>query len=181
MAESPHVSLDEPEHSMNRHSIHIAIAAALFASLALAGCKKANDTSANQPNPAEPAATTPSGDTTPATPPPVAAPEPTAVTVTTVDLGNAIDANNRVTAPMRAFATTDTIHASVATDGPGGTLTAKWTMGDKIVDTQDKVVAPGPQITEFSVSKPDGWPAGHYKLEVMAGGNALQTREFDVK
>ena len=116
-----------------------------------------------------------------ATPPPVAAPEPTALAVTTVDLGNAVGADNRVGTPMTSFAKTDTIHASVATDGPGGNLTAKWTMGDKIVDTQDKVVPAGPQVTEFSVSKPDGWPAGHYTLQVMAGGSALQTREFDVK
>ena len=167
---------------MTRHPFHIAIAAGLLASLALAGCKKADDTSAVPPPAAgEPATTTPPGEIPPVTPPPVATPEPTALTVSTVDLGSAIDANNRVTTPMTAFAPTDTIHASVATDGPGGTLTAKWTMGDKIVDTQDKTVAAGPQITEFSVSKPDGWPAGHYTLHVMAGGNTLQTREFDVK
>jgi hypothetical protein len=169
------------ENRMTHQSLHIAIAVGLAASLALAGCKKADNTATPAPNAAEPATTTPPAETPPETPPPVAAPEPTALTVTTVDLGNAVDAGNRVAAPMTTFAKTDTIHASVATDGPGGNLTAKWTMGDKIVDTQDKVVAPGPQITEFSVSKPDGWPAGHYKLEVMAGGSALQTREFDVK
>ena len=24
----------------------------------------------------------------------------------------------------------------------------------------------GPQVTDFSISKPDGWPAGKYKVEV---------------
>jgi hypothetical protein len=118
-------------------------------------------------------------------PPPaatVAQPAPaTSVTVTTLDLGNAIGADNRIAAPTTSFSTKDTIHASVATDGPGGNLSAKWTMGDKVVDTQDKTVAAGPQVTEFSISKPDGWPAGHYTVQVSANGNVLQSRDFDVK
>jgi len=134
-----------------------------------------------------PAATTPEA-TTPAPvpmPPPaatVAQPAPaTSVTVTTLDLGNAIGADNHIATPTTSFSTKDTIHASVATDGPGGNLSAKWTMGDKVVDTQDKTVAAGPQVTEFSISKPDGWPAGHYTLQVSANGNVLQSRDFDVK
>ena len=166
---------------MNRTLIPTALAAALVAILAVAGCKKKDDTAAM------PAATTPEA-TTPAPvpmPPPaatVAQPAPaTSVTVTTLDLGNAIGADNRIAAPTTSFSTKDTIHASVATDGPGGNLSAKWTMGDKVVDTQDKTVAAGPQVTEFSISKPDGWPAGHYTVQVSANGNVLQSRDFDVK
>ena len=165
---------------MNR-TLHTVLATALVAVLAVAGCKKKDDTAAM------PAATTPEA-TTPAPvpmPPPaatVAQPAPaTSVTVTTLDLGNAIGADNRIAAPTTSFSTKDTIHASVATDGPGGNLSAKWTMGDKVVDTQDKTVAAGPQVTEFSISKPDGWPAGHYTLQVSANGNVLQSRDFDVK
>ncbi len=150
-----------------------AIAAALFATLALAGCKKKDETAMNPPV-SEPAATTP------AEPAPMPAPA-AAMTVSTVDLGSSIGADNRVASPMTSFAKTDSIHASVATDGPGGNLTAKWTMGDQVVNSQDKVVPAGPQVTEFSISKPDGWPLGHYKLQVMMDGNAVQTREFDVK
>ena len=165
---------------MNR-TLPTVLATALVAVLAVAGCKKKDDTAAM------PAATTPEA-TTPAPvpmPPPaatVAQPAPaTSVTVTTLDLGNAIGADNHIAAPMTSFGTKDIIHASVATDGPGGNLTAKWTMGDKVVDTQDKTVAAGPQVTEFSISKPDGWPAGHYTLQVSANGNVLQSRDFDVK
>jgi hypothetical protein len=165
---------------MNR-TLPTVLATALVAVLAVAGCKKKDDTAAM------PAATTPEA-TTPAPvpmPPPaatVAQPAPaTSVTVTTLDLGNAIGADNRIAAPTTSFSTKDTIHASVATDGPGGNLSAKWTMGDKVVDTQDKTVAAGPQVTEFSISKPDGWPAGHYTVQVSANGNVLQSRDFDVK
>ncbi len=165
---------------MNR-TLPTVLATALVAVLAVAGCKKKDDTAAM------PAATTPEA-TTPAPvpmPPPaatVAQPAPaTSVTVTTLDLGNAIGADNHIAAPTTSFSTKDTIHASVATDGPGGNLSAKWTMGDKVVDTQNKTVPAGPQVTEFSISKPSGWPVGHYKLEVSSAGNTLQTREFDIK
>jgi hypothetical protein len=162
---------------MKRNHLGAAIAAMLAAGIALAGCKKndtAADTAATTPPPAtnEPAAPA-MPDTTPA---------PTGITVTTVDLGNAVGTDNRVTTPATAFAGTDTIHASVATDGSGGDLTARWTYQDgQVVDTQDKTVPAGAQVTDFSISKPDGWPAGHYKLEVMNNGMVVQTREFDIK
>lgn len=162
---------------MKRQTLHLAIAAALFATLAVAGCKKkAADETATAP----PASATVAAPVETTTPPPMPA-ESSTLAVTTVDLGNAIGADNRISMPMTSFGTKDTIHASVATDGPGGDLTAKWTMGDKVVDTQNKTVAAGPQVTEFSISKPSGWPAGHYKLEVSSAGNTLQTREFDIK
>jgi len=162
---------------MNRNPLPAVLATALVGLLAIAGCKKHDETAAVPPA-NEPAATTPAP--LPETPPPAPAPA-TALTVTTLDLGNAIGADNHIAAPMTSFGTKDTIHASVATDGPGGNLTAKWTMGDKVVDTQDKTVAAGPQVTEFSISKPDGWPAGHYTLQVSANGNVVQSRDFDVK
>lgn len=161
---------------MKRNSLGAAIAAVLVAGIALAGCKK-NDTDTTT-------STSPPATTEPAAPPPMqeTAPAPTGVTVTTVDLGNAVGADNRVTTPATSFATKDTIHASVATDGAGGNLTAKWTFQDgQVVDTQDKTVPAGAQVTDFSISKPDGWPAGHYKLEVMNNGMVVQTREFDIK
>ncbi|HEY4559525.1 MAG TPA: hypothetical protein VIG54_02145 [Lysobacter sp.] len=167
---------------MKRNILGAAIAAVLVAGIALAGCKKnddanAGDTAANTP----PAATEPAA--TPATPsmPDQAAPA-TGVTVTTVDLGNAVGADNRVSAPATSFVGTDTIHASVATDGAGGDLTARWTFQDgQVVDTQDKTIPAGAQVTDFSISKPDGWPAGTYKLEVLNNGMVVQTREFQIK
>ena len=167
---------------MNRTLIPTALAAALVAILAVAGCKKKDETAATPPA-TTPAATTPAP--MPETPPPATtvppAAAPASLTVTTLDLGNAIGADNHIAAPTTSFSTKDTIHASVATDGPGGNLSAKWTMGDKVVDTQDKTVAAGPQVTEFSISKPDGWPAGHYTLQVSANGNVVQSRDFEVK
>ena len=153
---------------MIRNRISLAIAAALIATVALAGCKKKDDmatTTEPAPAPVEPA------------------PAPAATSsVLSVDLGNAVGADNKVTMASTTFATKDTIHASVATDGAGGKLNAKWTYQDgQTVDSQDKDVAAGPQTTDFSISKPDGWPAGKYKVEVSLDGAVVQSRDFEVK
>lgn len=152
------------------------LAAGLAAAVALAGCKK--DEPTLDPNAGTtPPMTEPAG---PSTPEPVA---PAAMTVTTVDLGTEVGADNRITVPASSFSAGDTIHASVATDGNvGGNLTATWTYQDgQVVDTQDKVVPAGAQTTDFSISKPDGWPAGQYKLEISTGGMVVQTREFTIQ
>ena len=78
-----------------------------------------------------------------ANPPPVATePAPTAmpdepmtdanapVRISSVDLGSEVGADNRVAAPMAVYTTSDDIHASVATDGTGGTVTTVWTFED---------------------------------------------------
>ena len=157
---------------MIRNRISLAIAAALLATVALAGCKKKDDM----------AATTPPATTEPAPAPVEPAPAPTPASVTSVDLGNAVGADNKVTTASTSFAKSDTIHASVATDGAASKLNAKWTYQDgQTVDSQDKDVAAGPQVTDFSISKPDGWPAGKYKVEISLDGAVVQSRDFEVK
>ena len=160
---------------MIRNRISLAIAAALLATVALAGCKKKDDAAMTTPPASEPAPA-------PAPTEPMPAPAPTPATVASVDLGNAVGADNKVTMASTTFATKDTIHASVATDGAGGKLNAKWTYQDgQTVDSQDKDVAAGPQVSDFSISKPDGWPAGKYKVEISLDGNVVQSRDFEVK
>ena len=158
---------------MIRNRISLAIATALIATVALAGCKKKDEATTTAPMPA-----------TVAAPAPVEpAPAPMPASVVSVDLGNAVGADNKVTTASTTFAAKDTIHASVATDGSaGGKLNAKWTYQDgQTVDSQDKDVAAGPQTTDFSISKPDGWPAGKYKVEVSLDGAVVQSRDFEVK
>jgi hypothetical protein len=117
-----------------------------------------------------------------ATAPPPAAP---AVTVTALELGNQIGADKRVTQQITAFAPKDTIYVSVVTNGaaPSVMLTAKWTYQDgQVVNESTQTIAPtGPATTEFHISKPDGWPAGAYKVEVSLNGQAAGTKEFEVK
>ena len=122
-----------------------------------------------------------------APPAPVAtpAPAPAPFRVSGIELGNAIGADKRVSAPSSSFATTDTIYASIATDGasPSVTLVARWTYQDgQLVNEETQAIAPtGAAVTEFHIAKPDGWPVGSYQLEVIANGTSAGTRAFQVQ
>jgi hypothetical protein len=112
---------------------------------------------------------------------------PAAVSVKAVTVGKAIGADKRVTAPASSFAKSDTIYASVETDGTGtASLKAKWTFhkGDKVAlvnENAQTVVATGPAVTEFHISKPDGWPAGDYQIEVFLNDASARTQKFTVQ
>lgn len=156
---------------MIRNRMHYAVAAALVASLALAGCKKKEETVVTTPPPAA------------AEPMPLPAAMP--VSVTSVDLGNAVGADNKVSSMMSTFGTKDTIYTSVMTDGTAtnAPLMVMWTYQDgQEVGTETKTLnTTGPTVTEFHASKPSGWPTGKYKVEVMLNGVTAQSRDFEVK
>ena len=120
----------------------------------------------------------------PAAPAPPAAPQAQAFHVIRVDVGNAIGADKKVTAPATSFKPTDTIYASVSSEGasPSVALSARWTFEDgQVVNEATQNIAPtGPAVTEFHISKPDGWPAGKYKLAVAANGKPAGAADFTV-
>ena len=126
----------------------------------------------------------------PAPPPPAPAPPPPAapagVTVSTINLGKAVGADKKVTTAAETFAKADTIYASVDTTGTGSaTLKAKWTYhkGGKeaLVKEDSQTIAPtGPATSEFHVSKPDGWPAGDYQVEVFVDDKSAGVKKFSV-
>ena len=164
---------------MNSNRLHMAMLAAMIGSAALVGCKKKE----------EPAPLPPAAETTPA---PMPAPAPMAATasVNNVDLGNAVGADMRVTAPMSTFAPKDTIYAAVSTGtsdpaaSVAGKLGAKWTHVDSnqtVHEESRDLTFAGDGVTDFQISKPDGWPTGKYKVEIMLDGAVVQTREFEVK
>lgn len=162
---------------MTRHPMTTALAAALLGSLALAGCKK------DEPVAPPPPMSTPAPAATPA-----AAPAPR-VSVTSVDLGTEIDGANRIASPTTTFTPTDTIHASVATASSdpsvpqNGQLTARWTYeGDQLVDETSRDFSfTGTGQSAFKISKPDGWPTGNYRVEILHDGEVVQTRDFEVR
>lgn len=146
------------------------LALALVA-VGLVACKK-------DPPPAPPS---PSPQTT------APAPAQAAVSVTSATLGKAVGADKKVGAASDAFAKNDTIYVSVETSGSGtATLKAKWTYttGGKSVPVKEDsqtVQAAGPSVTEFHISKPDGWPAGDYQVEILLNDQGVQTKKFTVK
>jgi hypothetical protein len=153
-------------HAYGRRSLVLALG---LAAVAVTGCKK------SAPPPQEEASA------------PSAAPAPAAAefSVSTIELGKGIGADKRVTAPVTTFKPKDTIYVSVATEGaaPSKTITAKWSFEDgQVVKEGSESIAPtGPAVTEFHISKPSGWPAGKYKVEIAVDGAAAGSKEFEVK
>lgn len=161
---------------MNRNPIHLAVATALLCSLALVGCKKKEE-----PVPAPVVIETPS-----------AAPAPVSTAtamVTAIDLGNSAGSDMRIAAPMTSFGKMDTIIAAVSTSTSQanatvpGKLAAKWTYQDgQVINEESRDVnLLGDGVTDFQISKPGGWPAGKYKLEISLDGRMVQGKDFEVK
>ena len=144
--------------------------------LALAGCGKKEE----PPKPAPAPAPAPA-------PKPAPAPAPAGVSVSAVNVGKAVGADKKVTAATDTFAKGDTMYVSVDTTGTGtAKLDAKWTYskGGKVavVKEESMTISPtGPATNEFHVSKPDGWPAGDYTVEVMVDGKPAGSKKLTVK
>ena len=107
-----------------------------------------------------------------------------AVRVSHIDLGRELTADKLIANRTDTFKPNDTIYASVGTEGaaPSTTIKARWTFQDgQIVNESTQTIAPtGDARTEFHVSKPDGWPAGKYKIEVLVNGATAGTKEVEV-
>jgi hypothetical protein len=140
-----------------------ALAACLALSLLAAGCGRDD------------------GADSTATPAPVAA----AVEVTDVELGRSVGSDRRIIDATDTFRSTDTIYVSVATSGTSSSteLTARFTFeGGQLVDESTQTIAPtGSDATEFHVSKPDGWPAGEYEVEILLDGRSVEREDFRVE
>lgn len=158
---------------MNRTKRFLTAAALVAASLALGACGKQQE----QAPPAAPAAQA----TAAAAPVPAAMP----VRVVALDLGSAIGADMKITAPKTTFAPGDTIYASVGTEGsaPSATLHAKWSYQDgQTVNESDATIQPsGSAVTAFHISKPGGFPEGHYKVDISLDGASAISKDFEVE
>jgi len=127
--------------------------------------------------------TAPPAASAPGAPPPVSAPVPFGVG--SIQLGNQIGTDKRVLAAAESFAPGDTIYASIATRGEAQRvmLAARWSYedGQTVAESSETVASAGPTVVEFHVAKPDGWPAGRYRVDVTANGAPAGTREFEVR
>ncbi len=114
-------------------------------------------------------------------PPPATA---TAFKVVGIALGRAIAADKTVADATASFRPADTVYVSVRTEGGAASarLSARWTYedGQLVGDSTQTVAASGPAVTEFHVSKPDGWPTGSYMVEVSLDGAPAGHKKFRV-
>jgi hypothetical protein len=165
---------------MKKTSISTAVLAALLATVALAGCKKKEETADNNAQPAAPVATAPAE---PAAPQPMTAAAP--VNVSAVSVGKTAAADKSV-APTALFGPKDIIIVSIRTDGAANNANvgAKLTYQDgQVAGEQSQALnATGAETTNISFTNANGWPAGKYRAEVMVDGKAAGTpQEFEVK
>ena len=167
---------------MSIKSVHAALAVAAAISLTLAACGKQEEPPQAQPAP--PPVSMPAPPAAEPAPPPVA---PAGVAVAAVTLGNAIGADKKVAAVTDTFAAGDTLYASIDTTGTGtATLAAKWSyrQGEQVALVKEDTMTistTGPATHEFHVSKPDGWPAGDYEVEIVLNGKPAGSRKFVVR
>lgn len=126
--------------------------------------------------------------TAPVPPPePAPAPAPAGVSGGAITLGKSVGADKKISVPAETFAKGDTFYASVDTSGSGtALLKAKWTYskgGQSTVVKEDSqpIMPTGPATSEFHVSKPDGWPAGDYQVELWVDDKSIGTKSFTVK
>lgn len=107
------------------------------------------------------------------------------LTVTDVNLGSSLNSDRSVSAPTSNFAPTDTIYASVATEGTasGATLAARWLYEDgQVVEESSQSISPtGPAVTEFHISMPNGFPAGDYTVEILLNNERVETESFEIE
>jgi hypothetical protein len=153
-----------------------AVAPATAASAAPAHASTANPELA-------PANTTSSAMNAPA--PAASAPAPFAFDKLT--LGDAVNAEHKVTRVADHFASNDkSLYASVATVGSstGATLNAKWRYlegsGQLVSSISQSIATDGPAITTFKVQNPDLWPEGKYKVEISIDGKPVASQDFSI-
>lgn len=164
------------------------LAASLAAVLALTACGKQDEPASPVPATPPPAATAPVAMTpAPASTAGMGMPGGEAsamVSFASVELGSTVDASNKIAASGTSFAPKDTIYASVDTSGSGtATLAAKWTYqdGQTVHEDSKTLDATGPETTAFMISKPDGFPAGNYKVDISLNGTQVASKDFSVK
>jgi len=83
------------------------------------------------------------------------------------------------------FKPTDGVFMSIRTDGtaPKYTLSSKWLTpsGETLTEYSQQINSAGVNDTIFSLSKPDGWAKGEYKVELSVNGKLLKTVPFTVR
>lgn len=111
---------------------------------------------------------------------------PTDASIVRVGLSNQGNPESGVIGAETAkFKPTDTVYASIETNAKQGgyTLYAKWVAVDGSVLSEygTRVADGGMQRTVVSLSKPDGWTSGDYKIELAINSQQGRNVGFQVQ
>jgi hypothetical protein len=103
--------------------------------------------------------------------------------VTTIQLGRAINPDKTVSDHTTRFKPTDTIYASVLTDGAGsGKVKVRWLYRGRVVSEPEQDVSyQGPAATEFHIQNSGGFPPGEYTVEFVLDGRSIGSRDFRIE
>ncbi|MDQ3287890.1 MAG: hypothetical protein M3Q42_06440 [Pseudomonadota bacterium] len=86
--------------------------------------------------------------------------------------------------PRETFGSKDTIYAEIESTGSdsGYTLYTTWVGADGSVlsDYGMRVDEAGMKRTVVSLSKPDGWPSGTYRIKIAINGEDQEAATFEV-
>jgi hypothetical protein len=131
----------------------------------VAGCKKKE----------EPTTTNTTNTTTVATP-----------TVSALTMASKVDGGNNPTNSTTTFSKTDTIWAVADINGTavGTPVEARWyhtTSNQQINSNTVTATSAGEHRLPFFISKPDGWPTGDYRVDILINGNVMKSSTFQVQ
>jgi hypothetical protein len=102
-----------------------------------------------------------------------------------IDMGRHIGTDNKISDKTDDFAPTDTIYASIHTEGGSAPvqLMARWTFQDStVVGEETKTVQGGVDThTPFHLVKAGGLTKGKYTVRILADGKEVKTKEVTVK
>jgi hypothetical protein len=105
--------------------------------------------------------------------------------VTDVKLSDNADEKKLTGLMTSQFKPTDGVFMSIRTQGTAAkyTLSSKWLTptGDTLTEYSQTLTTAGVNDTIFSLSKPDGWAKGDYKVELSINGKLLKTVPFTVR
>jgi len=165
-----------------------ALAVAVLASIAIAGCKR-NDadvqTTANTGAATSPTAVEP---LEPAAPPATAPADRTAqaaVDVTSVTLGTQVGDDMSITDPTTTFGTVGPIVVSVMTNGAASNvdLTTRlvYQDGQQAGEETETISTTGEETTNFTFSTTPPTPPGNYTAQVWVNGTEAQSTTFTIR
>jgi hypothetical protein len=102
--------------------------------------------------------------------------------VTTIQLGRSINPDKTVASHTTRFKPTDTIYATVLTDGSGsGKIKVRWLYrGTLLSEPEQDVTYQGPAATEFHLQNSSGFPPGDYTVEFFLDGRSIGNRPFRI-
>ena len=105
------------------------------------------------------------------------------LTARSIQVGKSLNSDGSVGTLTTTFKPSDTIYASLLTDGSGsGTVSAKFTYGGRVIAEPEKRVSmKGSGATEFHIDYSAGFPPGDYDIELFLNGQSVGMRRVRVE